>query len=908
MSLYDQRLLPGEQRGDRRRVALEEAADTSATARSVRSIRQRFEAVAPSSTPFSAPSTPAKKRSSRTNNAPRAQTKTQAQLAAFLKAGSGPDSQKPAKPRAPSREKPNGSVGSLIEKWSAAQPNHRQDRIPLQERDLQKVEEAPKKAFVDSVDTFGSSSADLDQAIPKTDPGPRLQAFAAHLSQGRVEAPALATAANAVNTGDQNLRDMVSRGIQNRSAKEAEKRNSPSRTERRQDIGGASLIDARRRSGPSVSSGSPVSKEQHARGASPQATAGQVGQGEMQMGQANDSDWGAGDVYIRELFAEAEDTAERAVQCDENEEYFEAFELYWVVVDLYYKVIPFLTPQEGGDVHERIKMYTRRCEAIREAFEDDPEGQDEIEVRIADATLVSAQKEEQIQESFNTGMWNSHAGEVENVEQAEPAFQYTQNRLPMEESPTSVEDTGAQWSPQNSEMAGTGKDTQRETSELQKNRFPDYSNSKPLATIPEAPRNPAGVALSASTKAHRSSLSRPISRSAVRASTSSVSRERVAEMQERVQVMQECLNNFTVKRKHLGPARALELHVTTLNANTFGDLKKLEPLPPELEHKWATELEVLLSMLQEIKEVRPGVGYALRDDIAHHLPSLERCDRSVRKTMRSFAALAEHVSYVERETATNSAKSGRSRRRWWVKVPVVAKGGLPPDVLQIVEEAEQEMRGVFKICHEINVEVVKSMPVPPSFVEGLPKHARSLIHRELKEGLTTWGMFKVSDYMKDRNLWNKDNAKEITSSLEKVALIWEAKTSNKSFLSRTFDIRGERFHQAMTAFRRCQNAIRDLRREWPTMQHTDLDMAKIQHNEDIGHAGLEAYSRALESRAYRLLTRIRELLDADEEEKAPVSTTNGGNKTRSAGRKNVLEKDNRAQRQNTQPQGNRMRA
>lgn len=49
------------------------------------------------------------------------------------------------------------------------------------------------------------------------------------------------------------------------------------------------------------------------------------------------------------------------------------------------------------------------------------------------------------------------------------------------------------------------------------------------------------------------------------------------------------------------------------------------------------------------------------------------------------------------------------------------------------------------------------------------------------------------------------------------------------------------------------------------MQHTDLDMAKIQNNEDIGLAGLEAYSRALESRAYRLLTRIRELLDANRE-------------------------------------------
>lgn len=56
------------------------------------------------------------------------------------------------------------------------------------------------------------------------------------------------------------------------------------------------------------------------------------------------------------------------------------------------------------------------------------------------------------------------------------------------------------------------------------------------------------------------------------------------------------------------------------------------------------------------------------------------------------------------------------------------------------------------------------------------------------------------------------------------------------------------------------------------MQHTELDMAKIQNNEDIGLSGLEAYSRALESRAYRLLTRIRELLDANAESKGEGST------------------------------------
>lgn len=776
--MYGSRLLPGEQR----RYHKPSVEESHSTSRSVQSIRQRFEqSQAQPSAPASAPSTPAKKTPAKTN---RNQTKTQAELAAFLRTGI--DRKSDPRPKTPDAAS-NGKVGSLIERFSPAPSRANADRHPLRERDLQRVDDShhPLPA-VDSVDTFGSSSADIDRAFPKTDPG-RLESYANAI---RPLSNAVATAANAdAVTGDQSLREMVSKGIQKQSEMHVGKMATPP---------SRYIKNVQKQKTPSPESsstdpqGSVESPTEIQYISPPQAATEPVP-------SPPESDWGAGDVYIRELFAEAEDTAERAVHCDENEEYFEAFELYWVVVDLYYKVIPFLTPEEGVDVHERIKMYTRRCEAIREAFEDDPEGQDEIQIRIADATQVSAQKEEQIQENFNANMWAS-APDIENIEKAGLTFQSDQ-RPPVQPHPKSSE----------RKHSDTRPPTQKY--ELERTKFPDYSNEKPLAAIPEAPRGQPAL-LSASTKAHRNSLSRPISRSAVRASTSSVSRERVAEMQERVNVMQECLNNFTVKRKHLGPARALELHVTTLNANTFGDLKKLEPLAPELEHKWATELEVLLSMLQEIKEVRPGTGYALRDDIARHLPALERCDRSVRKTMRSFSALIGHVQYVERETAGGSAKGGRGRRRWWVKVPVVSKGGLPEDVGRIVEEAEKEMRGVFKVCHEINVDVVKSMPVPLSFVESLPKHARNLIPRELKEGLTTWGMFKVSDYMKDRNLWHKDAAKEITSSLEKVALIWEAKTSNKSFLSRTFDIRGERFHQAMTAFRRCQNAIRDLRREW----------------------------------------------------------------------------------------------
>lgn len=937
------RLLPGEKRrGPTHQPSVEEAM----TGRSVRSIRQKFETdVLPISS--SAPSTPAKKRATR--NKPYAPTKTQVELAAFLRAGkdrlsNSPKSAAPALATVPARSqqtpapaRPQGNsaasashVGSLIEKWSSAStPRPSIDRPPLQERHVQRSDDHdPPPAFLphhtpamDSVDTFGSSSVDLDRMIPKTDPG-RLESYASqarHLAQTRPPA----AAALQPSSGDQSLKEIVTRGInrqtshqpqpslsaikdvdRNRRAEqpavygndpqqqiihlnreykiqerielfvqqsEAHGRMSSAHPPPRDDPHtprpsasmARSLANSPASSSPGLDSSIPFDLSDTDQLQGPENATVIVHQVTHQTethapadAEQAVSDWGAGDVYIRELFSEAEETAERAVQCDENEDYFSAFELYWTVVDLYSKVIPFLTPAEGVDVHERIKMYTRRCEAIREAFEEDaedddvPEQDDAIPVapveRNTQPIIIDPTPDSSLVQTFANAMNlnpsdlstpsmrhfpNGHQRTPSPQENAGPAAHQNERTTgPIVQEVDPRVETSAR-RPNGS--VGRKKSVQDDSNpakshgELKRTPYPDHSVERPLASVPEAgdPRSRTfitGAAISASTQAHRDSLSRPISRSAARKSTNSITRQKVAEMQERVNLMQECLNNFTVKQKHLGPARALELAVTTLNANTFGDLKKLEPLAPNLEHKWSTELEVLLSMLKEIKVVQPGKGYGLRDDIAKHLPALEKCDRSVRITMRSFAALNGHVHYVDRETAAASTHGGRGQRRWWVKVPVVEDGGLKEDVLKVVQEAEMEMRSVFKICHEINVEIVKEIPIPRSFVDSLPRHARSLIPKDLKEGLTTWGMFKVSDYMKDKKIWNKDSAKEIVSSLEKVSLIWEARTTpNKSFFSRTFDIRGERFHQAMTAFRRCQTAIRDLRRDW-YVQHPQL--------------------------------------------------------------------------------------
>jgi len=395
--------------------------------------------------------------------------------------------------------------------------------------------------------------------------------------------------------------------------------------------------------------------------------------------------------------------------------------------------------------------------------------------------------------------------------------------------------------------------------------LPDYDMNENGQPIQDAPRGLYGN--NAATAAHRTSLSRPVSKTAIRKATQSMSRERMNDIEEKMRVMRTALHTFTVKRKHLGPARALELMLTTLNVKTFGEMKRLEPLPRDAIKTWQSQLEVLLGMLEEIKEDQ-GNGYRLRDDISRHLPNLKRCDTLVQETMASFSCLKGEIDYVDNAAKKNG--SGGGDTKWWVKHPVVKEGGLSHKIRQTVEVAQKDMETVFKASHEVNLDVIRMMTVPQTFMDGLPKHARQIITKDLKEGLMTWGMFRIQDFMKDKKMYNKDNAKDLCSALEKVALVWESKTVVKSFLSRTLDtldIRGERGKNVINALRRCQNAIRDLRREFPTMGPSDLDTAKIAKNEDIGLAGLEAYSRALESRAYRVLTRLREILEVDDEEK-----------------------------------------
>ncbi|GJP77268.1 hypothetical protein CLOP_g7688 [Closterium sp. NIES-67] len=62
---------------------------------------------------------------------------------------------------------------------------------------------------------------------------------------------------------------------------------------------------------------------------------------------------------------------------------------------------------------------------------------------------------------------------------------------------------------------------------------------------------------------------------------------------------------------------------------------------------------------------------------------------------------------------------------------------------------------------------------------------------------------------------------------------------------------------------RVASCLAAIRRMWPDLPQTTLDLAKIAFNRDIGKAVLESYSRVLEGAASNIRARLRDVLHAD---------------------------------------------
>ncbi|XP_074573698.1 rop guanine nucleotide exchange factor 7-like [Curcuma longa] len=328
--------------------------------------------------------------------------------------------------------------------------------------------------------------------------------------------------------------------------------------------------------------------------------------------------------------------------------------------------------------------------------------------------------------------------------------------------------------------------------------------------------------------------------------------------------------------------------ITNLCVSVFGQLWRLEPLPPEKKKMWRREMEWLLCVCDYIVELIPssqtfpdGSKHEVmtckpRPDLCINLPALRKLDNMLLEILDSFSD--PEFWYVDQGIMGSDSDSLASLRKkihqhnekWWLPVPHVPLNGLRESARKHLQHKRDCANQILKASVAINSNTLAEMEVPDSYLDSLPKNLRASMGESLYRYLTSEQF--SPDYLLDcLDLTSEHQALEISNHIEASIYVWRSRKSASSHqtsatrsswgLVRDMVVDAEK----RSAFAdRAENILLCLKQRFPCLSQTNLDVCKIQFNKDIGQSILEGYSRALESLAFNIVARIDELLHVDD--------------------------------------------
>lgn len=331
--------------------------------------------------------------------------------------------------------------------------------------------------------------------------------------------------------------------------------------------------------------------------------------------------------------------------------------------------------------------------------------------------------------------------------------------------------------------------------------------------------------------------------------------------------------------------------ITNLCATLFGQIWRLEPLPPEKRSMWQREMEWLLCVSDHIVELIPTWqtfpdGSKLevmtcrpRSDLYSNLPALRKLDNMLLEILDSFEIT--EFWYVDQGILAPEADGSSSFRKplprqeekWWLPVPRVPSSGLSENSRKQLQHKRDCTNQILKASMAINSITLAEMEVPESFLEGLPKNGRAslgdLIHRYI-----TSEQFSPECLLECLDLSSEHQALEIANRVEASVYVWRRKINSKS--QNSMNRSNSKSSWVMVKelvidadkrellADRAESLLLCLKQQFPGLPQTSLDMSKIQYNKDVGKSILESYSRVLESLAFNIVARIDDLLYVDD--------------------------------------------
>ncbi|XWS67145.1 hypothetical protein CRYUN_Cryun05aG0262100 [Craigia yunnanensis] len=338
-------------------------------------------------------------------------------------------------------------------------------------------------------------------------------------------------------------------------------------------------------------------------------------------------------------------------------------------------------------------------------------------------------------------------------------------------------------------------------------------------------------------------------------------------------------------------ALAISNAITNLCATLFGQIWRLESLPPEKKAMWRREMEWFLSVSDHIVELIPSWqtfsdGSKLevmtcrpRLDLYINLPALRKLDNMLLEILDSF--IDTEFCYVDQGILASEADEStsfqralqRQEEKWWLPVPRVPPGGLHENSRKQLQHKRDCTNQILKAAMAINSITLADMEVPESYLESLPKNGRAslgdLIYRYISSDLFT------PDCLLDCiDLSSEHQAIEIANRVEASIYLWRKKTnskpvnntirsSSKSSWELVKDLMVDADKREILSDR-AESLLLCLKQRFPGLPQTTLDMSKIQYNKDVGKSILESYSRVLESLAFNIIARIDDLLYVDD--------------------------------------------
>nr|BAK08312.1 predicted protein [Hordeum vulgare subsp. vulgare] len=325
--------------------------------------------------------------------------------------------------------------------------------------------------------------------------------------------------------------------------------------------------------------------------------------------------------------------------------------------------------------------------------------------------------------------------------------------------------------------------------------------------------------------------------------------------------------------KGVPSALALSNAITNLAAAVFGEQRKLEPMSPDRKARWKKEVGWLLSVADQIVEfvakkqlLDNGVEMEVmctqqRRDLQSNVPALRKIDAMLLDYLDGFKDRNEFW-YVKRDSCSETEKeeSNTSEEKWWIPIVKVPPNGLPPASRGWIQHQKELVNQVLKAAMAINANCLMEMAIPESYLESLPKNGRASLGDALYR-IITGVEFDPDDFLSTVDLTSEHKILDLKDRIEASVIIWNRKVHNKdgksAWGSAVSQEKREQFEE------RAQTLLLIIKHRYPGIPQSSLDIAKIQENRDVGFAILESYSRVLESLAFNVMSRIEDVIVAD---------------------------------------------